>query len=212
MERSKILSLIGLYYSIKLISKAAIYSINGFKTFILPILWPSRHFTKEYGSWAIITGCTRGIGYCYARELAAKNMNLILIGRNADQLALMKDKFQTDFGIRVEIVLADFSLGTSVYRDIESCLEGKDIGILVNNVGAILPFPMYFNEMSEEQMMNMLKANILPVTLMTKVVLPLMEAKGRGALINIASVSGLSPQPLQTVYAATKGKLLHEML
>ena len=50
----------------------------------------------------------------------------------------------------------------------------------------------------------MIQVNINAATMMTQMVLPLMEKKKKGAIINLASVSGLSPQPLQTVYAATK--------
>ena len=58
--------------------------------------------------------------------------------------------------------------------------------------------------MTENQMTQMIKVNINAATMMTQMVLPSMVTKKKGAIINLASVSGLSPQPLQTVYAATK--------
>ena len=203
----QILSLIGAYFSLRIATRVLWHSFQGFKSFILPSLWP-RNFVQEYGSWAVITGCTRGIGYYYAKELAARNMNLLLIGRNTKKLNEMKENFENQYGVTIEIVPdIDFSSqdsSSSIYRKIEKCLVNKDLGILVNNIGSILAYPMFFNEMSEEDLINMIKTNIVATSLMTKLILPKMEEKGRGAVINIASVSGLSPQPLQTVYAATK--------
>ena len=56
----------------------------------------------------------------------------------------------------------------------------------------------------EEQMIQMIDVNIKAATIMTKLILPILESKQKGAVINLASISGLSPQPLQTIYAATK--------
>ena len=133
-------------------------------------------------------------------------MNLLLIGRNSLRLTEIKQMLENQYGVQIEIVPEiDFAQNsTSIYDKIATHLKDKDIGILVNNVGSILPYPMYFNEMTQDGLVNMIKTNILATSLMTKLILPQMEEKARGAVINIASVSGLSPQPLQTVYAATK--------
>lgn len=202
---NQILSIVGAYFSFCIATRVLWHSFQGFKSFILPSMWP-RKFVQEYGSWAVITGCTRGIGLYYAKELAARNMNLLLIGRNTKKLKEIKQNFENQYGVTVEIVPdIDFSQNsTSIYGKIEKYLTDKDLGILVNNIGSILPYPMYFNEMSDEVLVSMIKTNIGATSLMTKLILPKMEEKGRGAVINIASVSGLSPQPLQTVYAATK--------
>ena len=74
MELDKTLKFLGLLYSVKLISKATYQIVRGVVTFILPCVWPQRQLAQEYGSWAVITGCTRGIGYYYVKELAAMNI------------------------------------------------------------------------------------------------------------------------------------------
>ena len=95
----------------------------------------------------VITGCTRGVGFCYAKELAKRNMNLILMGRNEQRISEISELLLRDHpDIKIEILDIDFSRTEDFSKKIIESLDGKDIGILVNNVGVILPFPMYFNE------------------------------------------------------------------
>ena len=89
-------------------------------------------------------------------------------------------------------------------KDIEEGLDGKDIGILVNNVGVAYDEIQYFHNLSEEKILNMILVNIAAMTLMTKMILPKMEAKKKGAIINVASVAAFAPSPLTSMYSATK--------
>merc|ERR1711976_780209 len=74
----------------------------------------------------------------------------------------------------------------------------------VNNVGVASDGLKYFPEASEETMWNMINVNMASVTIMMKMVLPRMEAKGKGAIINVASVASFGPGPFLTQYHATK--------
>jgi 17beta-estradiol 17-dehydrogenase / very-long-chain 3-oxoacyl-CoA reductase len=69
-------SLISLFFS----------SLYAFKTYILPKYITNDEWIRSLGSWAAVTGCTHGIGLAYAKELAKRNMNLILIARNEQSL------------------------------------------------------------------------------------------------------------------------------
>jgi 17beta-estradiol 17-dehydrogenase / very-long-chain 3-oxoacyl-CoA reductase len=74
-------------------------------------------------------------------------MNIILVGRNSPALGDIADDIKAECKeVKVEFIEADFSKGHNVYKAIETGLVGKDIGILVNNVGVIPPHPMYFTE------------------------------------------------------------------
>jgi 17beta-estradiol 17-dehydrogenase / very-long-chain 3-oxoacyl-CoA reductase len=79
-------ALIGLIYVGKLSFKCISNGLYGFKTYLLPKLITNDKWLKSMGDWAIITGCTHGIGLAYARELAKRGFNLILIARNDDLL------------------------------------------------------------------------------------------------------------------------------
>ena len=60
--------------------KDAIYA------FVLPRFFAPMNFVEKYGQWAIVTGCTQGIGRCYAEELAKRGMSMVLISRNKSKL------------------------------------------------------------------------------------------------------------------------------
>lgn len=153
--------------------------------------------------FTVVTGCTRGIGYCYAFELAARGLNLILIARNAKVLNEMAAEMRDKFNIKVEVIQADFT-DEAVYDRIESRLQGKDLGILVNNVGLFFDKARHFNDLDTSQAKTILSTNINSLTLMCKIVLPMMEKQGRGAIVNIASIQGLFPTPLFSVYSGSK--------
>lgn len=80
------LSLIGVFYIFKIISSWILRSFYGFKTYIWPQCINNEKWIRSLGSWAIVTGCTHGIGLAYAKQLAKRKMNLILIARNEELL------------------------------------------------------------------------------------------------------------------------------
>ena len=130
-------------------------------------------------------------------------MNLVLIARKEELLNKIADDIRTQFGVQVEVIIADFGMGGNIYKNIEDGLVGKDIGILVNNVGVAQDLK-YFHHETEENIWNMINVNIGAMTLMTKMILPTMEAKKKGAIINVASAASYSPQPFLSMYSATK--------
>ena len=112
-------------------------------------------------------------------------MNILLIGRNEAKLSEISDSIRSNHDVEVEYLVIDFAKGLEVpYKNIENFLGDKDIGILVNNVGVIPPYPMYFDEISEEMIWNIIHVNIAAGTMMTKMILPMMMKKGKGAIIN----------------------------
>jgi len=185
-----IVILIGLFYAIKWVFKTLCNLHEAFKTFILPLFWP-RNLPEEYGSWAVVTGCSKGIGLNYAHELAKKGMNLVLIARKANLLNEIADDIKSKYAVKVDVIIADFGKGIDIYKNIEESLADKDIGILVNNVGVSYDQLNYFHEDSEENMWNMINVNICSMTMMTKMILPGMLAKKKGAIINISSVAAI---------------------
>lgn len=197
-----ILVLAGLFYSSKLAVGTFSSLYKAFKTFVLPLAWP-RNLPKEYGAWAVVTGCTKGIGLSYAKELASKGFNLILIARKADLLQTISDEIKVKHKVQVEIIIADFSKGQDIYSSIAEGLAGKEIGILVNNVGVSHGFG-YLEHASDQDIWNMIQVNVGGMTMMSKLVLPAMKSRKKGAIVNIASIAGLGPQPYLAQYAATK--------
>ena len=96
------LAVFGLMYLLKILFAIFIDLKRLIKTYILPnIGFASTNFKHKYGKWAVVTGCTQGIGLSYVEELAKRGMSIVLISRNQEKLEeqarKVKQKFQ---GIR----------------------------------------------------------------------------------------------------------------
>lgn len=187
------------YYTVK----TALRLFNNLGTFFLGI--GAVNF-KKYGSWAVVTGCTDGIGKAYAEKLAKMKMNVVLVSRSLDKLQAQADELTKKYSIQTKVIAVDFTEQKKIYVEVRRQLEGLDIGLLVNNVGMGYKYPEYFAEIEDldNTVDNLITCNITSVTKMTAIVLPGMVKRGGGVVINNASASGRIPTPLLTVYSATK--------
>ena len=88
-----VLLAIGLFYSIKNAIKFA-YKLSSAVTVFGMSHFRSLYFIQDYGEWAIVTGCTQGIGLAYAKELAKRKMNLLLVSRNLEKLMLLGEELE----------------------------------------------------------------------------------------------------------------------
>lgn len=183
------------------------HSIFILKWVFITFLRPPKNL-KKYGSWALVTGATDGIGKAFAYQLARKGLNLILVSRNYDKLRTVSKEIQADFPYtQIKIIPLDFSGNiSSGIRLIEEEIKWLDVGILINNVGITYPSAMYFHEVDEKVWMNIVKVNLEGTTMVTKAVLPGMIQRKRGAIVNIGSGAAIvvPSHPLFTIYAATK--------
>ncbi|KAB1201202.1 Very-long-chain 3-oxoacyl-CoA reductase 1 [Morella rubra] len=193
-------------------------SFTGFLTILRPFIsilkWvfttflrPSKNL-KNYGSWAIVTGSTDGIGKAFAYQLACKGLNLILVSRNSNKLKTVSKDIEADFPhTQIKIVELDFSGNiTAGVQLLEEAIKGVDIGVLINNVGITYPDARFFHEVDEKVWMNIVQVNLEGTTRVTKAVLPGMIERKRGAIVNIGSGAAIvmPSHPLFTIYAATK--------
>ncbi|KAK7280924.1 hypothetical protein RIF29_08499 [Crotalaria pallida] len=164
---------------------------------------------KKYGSWALVTGPTDGIGKAFAFELARKGLNLVLVGRSPEKLKAVSDEITSKFQAKttVKTIVVDFSgdLSSGVER-IKEGIEGLDVGVVVNNVGVSYPYARFFHEVDEGLLSNLIKVNIEGTTKVTQAVLPGMLQRKKGAIVNIGSGAAIviPSDPLYAVYAASK--------
>ncbi|XP_041977521.1 inactive hydroxysteroid dehydrogenase-like protein 1 [Aricia agestis] len=159
---------------------------------------------KRFGSWAVITGSTDGIGKHYAMELAQRGINIVLISRNPEKLKNVAEHIEKTYSVKTKTVVADFAKGAEVYPHIEEELKDIPVGILVNNVGMNYSYPMVVSELPASAVTDLINVNVLAVTALTRLLLPAMLRRGRGAIVNVSSGSELQPLPLMAIYAATK--------
>lgn len=161
---------------------------------------------KSKGKWALITGSTDGIGKAYAKELAARGCDIILVSRSIDKLNATATEIENEYKVNTKVIQVDFCEGDEIYDKISNEIKDLEIGTLVNNVGISYTYPEYFLDLPdwEQSVDKMIKANIVAVTRMTGLVLPEMVKRGKGVVINIGSGSSMIPSPLLTIYAAAK--------
>jgi 17beta-estradiol 17-dehydrogenase / very-long-chain 3-oxoacyl-CoA reductase len=163
---------------------------------------------RSYGPWVVVTGATDGIGRALCFEFAKKGMNVMLMSRTESKLAETAKEVSASVGgsVQTKWLSVDFSRfdKPAQERVAKELAQLGGVGILVNNVGMSYPFPLYFHELSEEEVRGLLELNINATTWMTRVVLPLMLAQKKGLILNIGSAAGLHPSPLLALYSATK--------
>ncbi|KAK7135704.1 hypothetical protein R3I94_014389 [Phoxinus phoxinus] len=166
----------------------------------------SESFFTSLGKWAVVTGGSDGIGRAYAEELSKLGMNVIVISRNQEKLDRAARKIELTTGGKVKVIAADFTKD-DIYEHIKENLEGLDIGILVNNVG-ILPsqIPCKLLETSdlEERIHDVINCNVKAMVKMCRIVLPGMQQRGRGVILNVSSGIAKIPCPIYTLYSASK--------
>ncbi|XP_069693919.1 hydroxysteroid dehydrogenase-like protein 1 [Periplaneta americana] len=179
--------------------------VQGVKAHLLPYFQPQAvDLTTKFGTWAVVTGSTDGIGKAYALELARRNVNIVLISRTQQKLDEVAAEIESKFQVKTRTIAADFSKGQPVFDDIERELKDIPVGILVNNVGRQYTYPMYLGEVPQQELWDIVNINIGATTMMTRLILPQMQKRKRGAIVNVSSGSELQPLPLMTVYAASK--------
>ncbi|XP_032389892.1 hydroxysteroid (20-beta) dehydrogenase 2 isoform X2 [Etheostoma spectabile] len=204
MSFTELLAIFGGFTVVFYLLKLAWKCWCGFRQFVLSELW---HVDlRTYGQWAVVTGATSGIGKAYACELARRGLDVVLISRSDEKLQITAKEID-QYGRKTRTIQADFTDGQSIYPAIAEELQGLQIGILVNNVGmAYSDHFAYFLEIPdvEQKITQIVNCNMLSVPQMTRLVLPGMVERGTGLIINISSEAGVRPQPLLSLYSATK--------
>ena len=175
------------------------------------LLRPPKNLKDCYGSWALITGPTDGIGKALALELASKGLSLVLLGRSPSKLEATAAQIisnDNDAAVQVRTVVMDLAKcsGEEIRDTVERETRGLDLGVVVNNAGLAYPYAKFFDEVDSDLVMDIVKVNVEAATWITKAVLPGMLKRKRGAIVNIGSASSsIFPSfPLYTVYAASK--------
>lgn len=195
-------ALIGLFSFLK-------FSLLLLRWIYVSFLRPGKPLRRRYGQWAVVTGCTDGIGKAFSLQLARRHgMNLVLVGRNQDKLSQIAEEIKGKSPrVETQTVVIDFAgdLVEGVNR-LEKAIRGLDVGLLINSAGISYPYARYFHEVDDELLKNLIKINVEGVTRVTHAVLPGMVERKRGAIVNIGSGAAtvIPTDPLYTVYAATK--------
>ena len=157
---------------------------------------------------ALITGASSGIGEAFAEAYAKQGVDLVLVARSKDKLDAIAARLAQKYsGRRIEVITADLSEarpGAALLKKTQAL--GLEIDVLVNNAGFGLA--ANFHEDDPARQREMIALNVNAVVDLAQAFLPPMLERGKGAIINIASLAGFQPTPHMTLYGATKAFVL----
>jgi uncharacterized protein len=155
----------------------------------------------------VVTGGSEGIGYALARRFAGAGHDVILIARRPEPLEEAARRIREEF--KVEAVALPLDLRSpDAISAIEAALAagGAYADVLVNSAG--IGFAGRFHEQAPEEVVQLIDLNIRALTALTRHFLPGMRVRGRGGIVNLASLGSYAPGPYQANYYASKAYVL----
>ncbi|MBK8991424.1 MAG: SDR family NAD(P)-dependent oxidoreductase [Gammaproteobacteria bacterium] len=174
---------------------------------------PALSFAERYGPWALVTGCSAGIGREFARQLAERGLDLVLLARREALLRTLAAELQRDFGIRTHVVVCDLARADFLADVVAGCAD-LPIGLLVNNAGAPSFHGRFLSRSPGEIERAMHFGVHVQVQLIRHFAAP-MAARGHGGIIQVSSITGHMSMPFMAEYSASKayqltlGEALH---
>lgn len=158
------------------------------------------------GEFALVTGASSGIGYCYAREMASRGYGLVIVSNERDALAGKASAIRSDFGVEVVEVVMDLGVQSAAKQLYGFCEErGYEVEVLINNAGVY--HDRDFLKDSEEFNSLILNLHVYTPAMLEFYFGRDMTARGKGYILNMSSVtSDIAVQRLAT-YSGTKAFL-----
>src|SRR6266542_4458887 len=161
--------------------------------------------TQQPSTFTLITGANSGMGLELARQAAADGHNLILVAQDRPRLEAAADELRRS--VTVHTIAEDLSQPGAAQRVCDQVRAlGAEVDCLINDAG----FGDYgsFASCDLAKQERMIAVNITALTALTRLFLPAMLERGRGHILNLASVTGFLPGPLMSVYFASKHYVL----
>ncbi|MDP5054016.1 MAG: SDR family oxidoreductase [Congregibacter sp.] len=152
---------------------------------------------------ALITGASAGIGEELARLHAEKGGDLVLVARRKDRLEVLAQSLRSKHGVRVHVIAADLAKPAAAKKLLAQVAAlGVTIDVLINNAGFGGHGKFHENGLEREQ--RMMQLNMVALTELSYYFAQGMVERGAGKILNVGSVAGFLPGPLQAVYYASK--------
>jgi uncharacterized protein len=157
--------------------------------------------------FALITGASQGLGEVFARALAARRQNVILVARSRDKLDSLASELKRSHSILAEALVFDLASPSAGARIVQQLHDRNlRVNLLVNNAG--FGVRGEFLKLSIARQMEMLQLNNATVVELTYSLLPSLMEHPQAGIINVSSTAGVQPIPYASLYAATKSFLM----
>lgn len=151
---------------------------------------------------ALITGASSGLGATFARALAARGYDLVLVARRRDRLEALAAELAAARNTKVEVLPADLTDDTDLRRVESRIAQIEDLALLVNNAGFGTLGAFWESDIEIQDKMHRL--HVLATMHLSHAALRGMTARRRGAIINVSSVAGFMASPASVTYSSTK--------
>ena len=157
-------------------------------------------------SLLLVTGASRGLGLEFARLHAANGGDLIIVSRNEDELFKIKKYLEAAYAVRVYVIVCDFSQrdGAKILYDTVKAMN-LNVDFLINN--AATGCCGAFSDEDPQAIEELITLDLYTPTILTRLFLKDMQAKGHGRILNVASIAALMPGPYMATYYASKAYL-----
>lgn len=167
------------------------------------ILQPSekKRLFQLYGTWALVTGASSGIGKELAEKLASAGFNLIIVARNEERLKQVKNEIQSKYNVDIDIKALDLSVENANNLLIEET-KNIEIGLVVLSAG--YGSSGLFTNTSIHDEINMLNVNCTSLLILTHYFSQRFVEKRKGGIILMSSMVAFQGVPFAAHYAATK--------
>ncbi|KAL6486598.1 hypothetical protein MHYP_G00059900 [Metynnis hypsauchen] len=203
------LALVGAFYTA---SKAVVlmrdcYSL--IRLHFIPRLVYPRDLVHQYGQWAVISGASEAIAKAYAEELARHGVSIILISSDVRSISDTARSVSETHGVETILIEADFGCGPMACKPIKDAVGDKDIGFVINCLDSSLEASPDFADLSESKMWSIINNSIAAAILVTRLALPGMAERQRGAVVNISSGRCSRPTPRKAALSACTAFLDH---
>lgn len=162
---------------------------------------PSRQGT------ALITGASTGIGATYADRLAQRGYNLVLVARDRQRLDSVADRLRNAYGVQVDVLQADLTDRASLAQVEQRLTTDSAITLLLNNAGNTVEGSFVSSDIDKVE--GMIALNVIAPTRLAKAAATRMAAEGKGAIINIGSVTAMMAETFSGTYSGTKAYMLN---
>lgn len=156
----------------------------------------------------VVTGASSGIGAAFARELARRGSDVVLVARRLDRLESLAAETESASGVRATPVARDLSTPRAG-RVLAAELASRGIAVtgLVNNAGFGTDGP--FHEEDPDRLVDEINVDVANLVDLTRAFIAPLRAAESGLLVNVASMAAYMPAPGMAVYAAAKTFVLH---